>query len=69
MREPRKVLRVDFGLDIADSAEIRVWDSSSEMRYWVLPQRPAGTDGLDQKALAALVSRDAMIGTAMVGAP
>jgi nitrile hydratase len=69
VREPRKVLREDFGLDIADSAEIRVWDSSSEMRYWVLPQRPAGTDGLDQKALAALVSRDAMIGTAAVGAP
>jgi nitrile hydratase len=68
VREPRKVLREDFGLDIAESTEIRVWDSSSEMRYWVLPQRPAGTEGLDEKALAALVSRDSMIGTAVVEA-
>ena len=64
VREPRKVLREDFGLDVADSAEVRVWDSSSEMRYWVLPQRPAGTDALDETALAALVTRDSMIGVA-----
>ncbi|WP_214366681.1 nitrile hydratase subunit alpha [Pseudonocardia sp. H11422] len=69
VREPRKVLREDFGLDIPDSVEIRVWDSSSEMRYWVLPQRPAGTDGLDEKALAELITRDAMIGTGVVAAP
>ena len=69
VREPRKVLREDFGLDVADSAEVRVWDSSSEMRYWVLPQRPAGTDALDEKALAALVTRDSMIGTGVVQAP
>ncbi len=62
VREPRKVLREDFGFDVPDSVEVRVWDSSSEMRYWVLPQRPAGTEGLDEKALAALVSRDSMIG-------
>ena len=69
VREPRKVLREDFGLDVADSAEVRVWDSSSEMRYWVLPQRPAGTDALDETALAALVTRDSMIGTGVVQAP
>jgi len=67
VREPRKVLREDFGLDMSDSVEIRVWDSSSEMRYWVLPQRPADTDGMDEKALAALVTRDSMIGTGVVG--
>lgn len=51
------------------SVEVRVWDSSSEMRYWVLPLRPAGTEGMDESELAALVSRDAMIGTAVVPAP
>lgn len=69
VREPRAVLRDDFGVDVPDSTEIRVWDSSSEMRYWVLPQRPAGTEGLSEKELAALVTRDAMIGTGVVGAP
>jgi len=62
VREPRKVLREDFGYDIPDSVEIRVWDSSSEMRYWVLPLRPDGTDGMSEKDLAALVTRDSMIG-------
>ena len=47
VREPRAVLRDDFGYDVPDSVEIRVWDSSAELRYWVLPQRPAGTDGDD----------------------
>jgi nitrile hydratase len=69
VREPRTVLREDFGVDVADSVEIRVWDSSSEMRYWVLPRRPAGTEDLDEKALAALVTRDSMIGTGVVAAP
>jgi nitrile hydratase subunit alpha len=69
VREPRAVLRADFGLDVPDSVEVRVWDSSSEMRYWVLPQRPAGSDGLDEKALAALVTRDSMIGTGVPAAP
>jgi nitrile hydratase subunit alpha len=69
VREPRTVLREAFALDVPDTVEIRVWDSSSEMRYWVLPQRPAGTDELDEKALAALVTRDAMIGTGVVAAP
>jgi nitrile hydratase subunit alpha len=62
VREPRKVLREDFGFDIPDSVEIRIWDSSSEMRYWVLPKRPDGTDGMSEKELAALVTRDSMIG-------
>jgi nitrile hydratase len=62
VREPRKVLREDFGYDIPDSVEIRIWDSSSEMRYWVLPKRPEGTDGMSEKELAGLVTRDSMIG-------
>jgi nitrile hydratase len=69
VREPRAMLREAFDLDIPDTVEIRVWDSSSEMRYWVLPQRPAGTDAMDEKGLAALVTREAMIGTGTVGAP
>jgi nitrile hydratase len=69
VREPRKVLREDFGLDVPDSVEVRVWDSSSEMRYWVLPNRPAGTEQLDEQALAALVTRDSLIGTGVPTAP
>jgi nitrile hydratase len=69
VREPRKVLREDFGFDVPDSVEVRVWDSSSEMRYWVIPVRPAGTEGLEEKALAALVTRDSMIGTGAPKAP
>ncbi|MFN8634135.1 MAG: nitrile hydratase subunit alpha [Chloroflexota bacterium] len=66
--EPRAVLH-EFGLDLDDSVEVRVWDSSSELRYLVLPERPAGTDGLSEEELAALVTRDAMIGVAKVEAP
>jgi nitrile hydratase len=66
VREPRKVLREEFGLDVPDSVEVRVWDSSSELRYWVLPQRPAGTDGWSEEQLAGLVTRESMIG---VGRP
>ncbi len=69
VRAPRRVLREDFGYDVPDSVEIRVWDSSSEMRYWVLPQRPAGTEGMDEEALAALVTRDCMIGTGPPASP
>ena len=63
VREPRAVI-AEFGLVIADDVEVRVWDSSAEMRYLVLPMRPAGTDDLDEAALAALVTRDGMIGVA-----
>jgi len=65
VREPRAVLR-EFGLELADGVEIRVWDSSAEIRYMVLPERPAGTEGQDEEALAARVTRDAMIGVARV---
>jgi nitrile hydratase len=65
VREPRKVL-TEFGLTVADAKEIRVWDSSAEVRYLVLPERPEGSEGLDEESLAALVSREAMIGVAVV---
>jgi len=59
--DPRGVL-AEFGTEINADVEVRVWDSSAEIRYLVLPERPAGSEGMDEKALAALVSRDAMIG-------
>ncbi len=65
VREPRKVL-AEFGLEVPAGKEIRVWDSSAEVRYLVLPERPAGTDDLDEEALAALVPREAMIGVAVL---
>jgi nitrile hydratase len=68
VREPRAVLG-EMGLALDPRIEIRVWDSSAEVRYLVLPERPAGTDGLDADALAALVTRDAMIGVARAKAP
>jgi len=61
VREPRALL-AEMGTEISDDVEIRVWDSSAEMRYLVLPERPTGTEGLDEPALAARVTRDAMIG-------
>jgi nitrile hydratase len=67
VREPRKVLE-EFGLRINDDVEVKVWDSSAEVRYLVLPQRPAGTDDLDERALAALINRDSMIGVDVVSA-
>jgi nitrile hydratase subunit alpha len=63
--DPRGVL-CEFGLDLAESVEVRVWDSTSEMRYLVLPERPPGTEHMGEEELAALVTRDAMIGTAKV---
>jgi nitrile hydratase len=63
VREPR-VLLEEMGCAVPDDVEIRVWDSSAEIRYLVLPLRPAGTDDLDEDQLAALVSRDSMIGVA-----
>ena len=66
--DPRGVLD-EFGVDLSEDVELRVWDSNAELRYLVLPQRPAGTDGLGEDELAELVSRDSMIGTALVEAP
>lgn len=68
VREPRQVLR-EFGLELGDEVEIRVHDSSSEVRYMVLPQRPAGTANATEEELAAMVTRDAMVGVAEVAAP
>ena len=66
--EPRAVLR-EFGLELDESVEVRVWDSTSEVRYMVLPERPSGTEAMSAEELAALVTRDAMIGVAKVKAP
>ena len=67
VREPRTLLS-EMGLDLDDDAEVRVWDSSAENRYLVLPQRPEGTEDLSEEDLAALVTRDAMVGVAKVSA-
>ena len=67
VREPRTLLS-EMGLDLGDSVEVRVWDSSAENRYLVLPQRPDGTGDLGEDELAALVTRDAMVGVARVSA-
>jgi nitrile hydratase subunit alpha len=66
--DPRGVLR-EFGLELADHVELRVWDSTAELRYLVLPERPAGSERLSEEALAALVTRNAMIGVAKIDAP
>ena len=63
--EPRGVLE-EFGVELADDVEVRVWDSSAEIRYLVLPQQPADSDGKSEDELAAMVTRDGMIGTALV---
>jgi nitrile hydratase len=66
--DPRGVLR-EFGLELGDDVEVRVWDSTAELRYLVLPERPLGSEKLSEDALAALVTRDAMIGVADVTLP
>jgi nitrile hydratase len=68
VREPRAVLR-EFGTELAGDVEVRVWDSTAEVRYMVLPERPAGTDGMSEEDLAGLVTRDAMIGVVKVAPP
>lgn len=68
VRDPRGVLR-DFGVTLPESTDIRVWDSTAEVRYLVIPMRPPGTEGLGQEALAALVTRDSMIGTGLPLSP
>jgi len=66
--DPRGVL-AEFGLQLAEDVEVRVWDSTAEIRYLVLPERPAGTEHMTEEELAALVTRDAMIGVAKARAP
>jgi len=67
VRDPRGVL-AEFGVTLPASTEIRVWDSTAEVRYLVIPERPTGTEGLSEEALAALVTRDSMIGTGLARA-
>jgi nitrile hydratase len=66
--DPRGVLR-EFGVEIPENTEVRVWDSTAELRYLVLPERPAGSEHLSEEELAALVTRDAMVGVARVEYP
>ena len=68
VREPRKVL-AEFGVTLPSDMAVRVWDSTAETRYLVLPQRPKGTDGMAEAALMDLISRDSMIGTGLASAP
>jgi nitrile hydratase len=68
VRDPRGVLD-DFGVALPDETGIRVWDSTAEIRYLVIPMRPEGTEGWSEEALAALVTRDSMIGTGMALQP
>ena len=68
VREPRAVL-ADFGVTLPEAQTVRVWDSTAEVRYLVLPQRPKGTEGMSEEALMALVTRDSMIGTGLARTP
>jgi nitrile hydratase len=68
VKEPRTVL-AEMGLDLDDDVEIRVHDSTSEVRWLVLPERPAGTEGMSEDELVPLITRDAMVGVAKVKAP
>ncbi len=66
--EPREVLK-EFGVELSADVEVRVWDSTAEIRYLVLPQRPTGLDHLPEQQLATLVTRDSMIGVAVISQP
>lgn len=68
VREPRKVL-ADFGVTLPEEIAVRIWDSTAEVRYLVVPRRPEGAEGLDKEALAALVTRDSMIGCGLAVTP
>ena len=68
VRDPRGVL-ADFGVSLPEGTEIRIWDSTAELRYLVIPERPAGSEGLDEDGLASLVTRDSMIGTGLALKP
>jgi nitrile hydratase len=69
VKEPRKILSEEFELNLPESTEIRVWDTSAELRYWVLPHRPEGTEGMSEEQLADLVTRDSMIGVGLAKRP
>jgi nitrile hydratase len=66
--EPRKALR-EFGCEVAEAVEIRVWDSSAQIRYLVLPERPAGSEGMNEEQLRTLVTPEAMIGVEKIAVP
>lgn len=68
VRDPRCVL-AEFGVTLPNKVEVRVWDSTAEIRYLVIPQRPAGTEGLSEEALAGLVTRNSMVGTGLAAEP
>ena len=68
VKDPRSVL-AEFGVELADGVEVRVWDSTSEVRYMVLPRRPPGSGGLSEDDLSALVTRDSMVGTGLALTP
>lgn len=68
VRDPRGLLR-EFGLELPDDVEIRVWDASAEQRYMVIPERPAGTASMSEEELAELVTRDSMVGVAKIAPP
>ena len=68
VREPRAVLE-EFGVPLADDVEIKVWDSSAQIRWFVVPERPAGTEGMSEAELAELVTPESMMGVALVGTP
>lgn len=68
VREPRAVLR-EFGVHISDNTEVKVWDSSAQIRWFVVPERPANTEGLNEEQLAALVTPESMMGVALVQSP
>ena len=68
VREPRKVL-AEFGVELPEQTAVRVWDSTAEVRYLVIPQRPAGSEGLSEEELTKLVTRDSMIGTGLAKTP
>lgn len=68
VREPRRVL-AEFGVELLPGQRVRVWDSTAEIRYLVVPMRPAGTEGMNETELAELVSRDSMIGASLAASP
>jgi nitrile hydratase subunit alpha len=68
VREPRAVLR-EFGVTVPEAKEVKVWDSSAQIRWFVIPQRPANTEGMSEEALAALVTPESMMGVALVASP